>query len=255
MIPDNEVSILALLKQHLLECIRQFTSLLGREPVQIALLPQDGRQVPSFRYAEKLPVRLSAFEADQKPPMRIGHVGNHRSDDRLARFFKIGQRDRLMRHSDKTALEFLHKRFSCRGKNFANRAMVTDDVDKECAPQLVAYTFVRQEIAHVEKIARVLAVERRDDLARIEIFEGHDLHLGKAKGVFDCWHNALHGRIVDGAAQYRRHLNLDLHASGADDQLGDDFLVGLARSMDLRIRYSAFDPFRYSQHGRVDRGK
>jgi hypothetical protein len=57
-------------------------------------------------------------------------------------------------------------------------------------------TIVRQQVAHDEKIARMLAVERGHDLACIELGEGHDLHFGKAEFVLHGRHHWCHHRIV-----------------------------------------------------------
>lgn len=74
----------------------------------------------------------------------------------------------------------------------------------------------------------MLAVERRHDLARVEVGEGHDLNLGEAEGIFDGGRHAGDDGIINGAAQYGGHLDLDLHVPCADDQLGDDVLAGRA---------------------------
>jgi hypothetical protein len=41
-----------------------------------------------------------------------------------------------------------------------------------------------QQVAHVEQIARMLAIERGNELASIEVREGYDRHLRKAECIF-----------------------------------------------------------------------
>lgn len=94
-------------------------------------------------------------------------------------------------------------------------------------PAAVRRQYPRAPAGHVHRKDREGVGGRAlHDLARIEVGDGHDPHLGEAKGIFNDGHHAHHDGIIDGAAQYRRDLDLDLHAPGADDQLGDDILVG-----------------------------
>lgn len=46
---------------------------------------------------------------------------------------------------------------------------MADDIDQKGPAQLVADSVLGQEIAHIEEVARVLAIKRCDDLAGIEI--------------------------------------------------------------------------------------
>ena len=90
-----------------------------------------------------------------------------------------------LRHPFKAALEFLRDIQARRREDFRHRAVVAEDVDDEGFPQVVADALVRKQVADVEKIARVLAVERRDKLARIEVGEADDLDFRKTEGCFD----------------------------------------------------------------------
>ena len=112
-----------------------------------------------------------------------------------------------------------------RSEHLGHRAIVADEVDEECAPQFVTYTFIRQQVSHVEQVTRVLAIQRRHDLSRIEVGEGNNLHFGEAECVFDCRHNTHDYGIVDCAAQDGCDLDLDLNAFGSDDELGDDVVA------------------------------
>ena len=102
----------------------------------------------------------------------------------------------------------------------------------------------------------MLAVERRDKLARIEVGETHDLDFGEAELVFDGRGDRYGFRVIDAAAQDRRHLDLDPDAVLPRQKLGDDVLgasvpddVTRAPRRPSRMR-SAMPP-----HRRVDIGE
>lgn len=126
---------------------------------EVALFPHDGGQMLGFRYPEKRPIRLAALEAGKEAPVIFRHVGDHRGDDRLPRGLKVRERDRFLSHAGEAPRELLAQRLAGRGENFGHRTVVTDDVDQKGAAQLVADALVCQEAAHVEEVARVLAVE------------------------------------------------------------------------------------------------
>jgi hypothetical protein len=57
-----------------------------------------------------------------------------------------------------------------------------------------------QQISHVEKIARMLAVEGSDNLAGIEVGEADNLDLSESKLLFDSGRNPSHNRFINTAA-------------------------------------------------------
>ena len=59
--------------------------------------------------------------------------------------------------------------------------MVPDQVNQERAEQGTGNAFVIQQQLHVEQIARMLPVERRDQLAGVDVFERQHLHRRKAE--------------------------------------------------------------------------
>ena len=68
-------------------------------------------------------------------------------------------------HAGEAPRELLTKRLASRGENFGHRTIVADDVNQKGTAQLVADALVRQQAAHVEEVARVLAIEGCHDLA------------------------------------------------------------------------------------------
>ena len=98
----------------------------------------------------------------------------------------------------------------------------------KAARSAIVDALVGEQIADVEQVARMLAVEGGDDLAGIEIGEGEHLHLGKAEGGLDGGRDAAQLGRVGAAAHDRRDLDLDLHAGLAHEQLGDGAFGGCA---------------------------
>src|SRR3546814_18481661 len=63
--------------------------------------------------------------------------------------------------------------------------LVRSQVDEESPEEIVGDALVFVEVEDVEKVARVLAVERGGDLSGVEIEERDDLHLRIAEPVLD----------------------------------------------------------------------
>ncbi len=109
---------------------------------------------------------------------------------------------------------------------------------------------IGKKISDVEEVARMLAIQRRNQLASVEIGKRNEPHLSEAQGVFD---RLSHAAPVGGkyaATQDGGYLDLDLGASGAHQQLGN-------RALKFRLRdLSAADTSAYSGrdafHRRVD---
>ncbi len=105
---------------------------------------------------------------------------------------------------------------------------MTGKVNHECAAQIVADAFVRQQQHHVEQIARVLPVERGDQLAAVEIGKGDDRHDDEApERRFHRLRDGAHIRRIDRTAQNGIRFDLYLRGACLDDQLGR---VGAARA-------------------------
>ena len=54
-------------------------------------------------------------------------------------------------------------------QHFEHRSIVTDEIDDKRSAQRIFYALVLQEMAHIEEIARMLAVESRDDFSAIDV--------------------------------------------------------------------------------------
>ncbi len=103
---------------------------------------------------------------------------------------------------------------------------MAENVNEECLAQIVIDALIGQQIPHVEKITRMLAVEGGDDLTGIEVGEADNLDFSKSKLLFDSGRNTSHRRFINAAAQDRCHLNLDLRTVSLYEQLGDAIFTG-----------------------------
>src|ERR1700733_11812441 len=98
-------------------------------------------------------------------------------------------------------------------------------IDYECFTHLVVYTFLGEQIPHIEQIARMLAIERSYNLAGVQVCETDDRYFRKPELFLDARRYRPDFGFVDTTAQYRRDLDFDLHAVAADDQLGYAFFA------------------------------
>jgi hypothetical protein len=80
-------------------------------------------------------------------------------------------RDRLPCHALEATKEFVGDVLSAGGEHFGHRAIVAEQVDDEGFPQCVVDTLGGKQIADVEQVAWLLAVERSNDFAAVEIGE------------------------------------------------------------------------------------
>jgi hypothetical protein len=95
------------------------------------------------------------------------------------------ERDGRLRHSFKTAREF-PRDVEARGcQHFRYWTVVAEDVDDESFPQVFADALVREKVADIEQVARMLAVQRRDELASIKVGEADDLDFSETELRFD----------------------------------------------------------------------
>ena len=95
--------------------------------------------------------------------------------------------------------------------------MMAHQIDDKGGAELAVDAFVRQQIMDVEQVARMLAVERRHQLAGEHVRKRHHLNGGKAELLLDRIRDRLLLRLEHAAAQHRRDLDLDLRAAFADE--------------------------------------
>src|ERR1700752_169508 len=86
---------------------------------------------------------------------------------------------------------------------------VTFQIDDESAAQGIVNAFVFIKVSGIEKVARVLAVERRDDLPGVEVGEGENRDFGEAKLLLYFFGNASCLGVINGPPQHR--CNVDLY--------------------------------------------
>lgn len=96
--------------------------------------------------------------------MFLGHLADNNFDQILTRLRQIVECYRILCHPLKAALEFRSDVEARRFKDFRHRPIVAQEVDNECFPQLIAYSFVSKQVTHVEKVAWMLAIEGGHDL-------------------------------------------------------------------------------------------
>lgn len=110
---------------------------------------------------------------------------------------------------------------------------MADEIDDESASQVVAYALIRQKIADVKKIARVLAVKGGDDFSRVEVGKRDDLCLRKAKALLDVRKHGSHFGIEDAATKDGSHFDLDLGVGPLKGQFGNDAFARFTTSFTL----------------------
>ena len=70
---------------------------------------------------------------------------------------------------------------------------------------------MREQIAHVEKIARVLPIKGSDNLSAVEVREGQNLYFREAVLIFHSLGDAAPCGFVGATAHHRRDLDLGLY--------------------------------------------
>ena len=87
----------------------------------------------------------------------------------LPRLKQIVQGNRLCGHSIEALLEFLPDVFWPGNNDFRNRTVMADQLNDKRSAQIVADALIREQVADIEKIARMLPVQRRHDLPCIQV--------------------------------------------------------------------------------------
>ena len=59
---------------------------------------------------------------------------------------------------------------------------MADEVNDECRSKIIVQALIREEVSHIEQIARVLSVQRSDKFSSVEIGERNQCRLSVAKG-------------------------------------------------------------------------
>lgn len=114
---------------------------------------------------------------------------------------------------------------------------------------------IRQKIADVKKIARMLAVKGGDDFSCIEVGEGDDLCLRKAKALLDVRKHGSHLGIEDAAAKDGSDFDLDLGVGPLKSQFGNDAFRAVHDLIHLDARNSLANGDSHSFHARIDRSQ
>src|SRR5258708_13405031 len=132
---------------------------------------------------------------------------------------------------------------------------MADEIDDESAPQVVADALIRQKIADVKKIARMLAVKGGDDFSRVEVGKRDDLCLCKTKALLDVRKHGSHLGIEDATTKDGSDFDLDLSASPLKCQLGNDAFRAVHDLIHLNARNSLPNAASHPFHARIDRGQ
>lgn len=86
----------------------------------------------------------------------------HRADDlgdqRLTSVKECLQREGFLSHPLETTRKFFFDGLTCRSQDIRHRTVMAKDVHDECLSEFVRDPFVREKIANVEKVSRMLPV-------------------------------------------------------------------------------------------------
>jgi hypothetical protein len=126
-------------------------------------------------------------------------------------------------------------------------------IDSESLAQFSGYTFRREKVTNIEEVARVLSIQRGDELAGIKVFERYDPSFCQSELLLDYGPRRCRCRFEHAAAQDRCYFDLDLYPLGPNDQF-DHGIFGDALC-DLGIRKNGLDATRYALHRGVDIGE
>ena len=128
---------------------------------------------------------------------------------------------RLGGHALEGVIEVVPDVTQRRKQHLVHRPVAAGQVDHEGAPDAGRDALVSKELHHVEQIARMLPVQRRDQLAAVHVLQRDDRNLRirrqhvargrRERGPSHRPHSASHHDV---------HLDLHLHGTAAHEQLG-----------------------------------
>src|SRR5216684_1503402 len=185
--------------------------------------------------------------------MRLRHFSDNEINQGFSRNLKLIERDRLRRHALKAARKLFVDDLSRWRQYFSHRPIVAEQVHDKSATQGIVYSLACEKIPHVEEVARMLTIERSDDLAGIEIGKRHDARLSETERIFHCWRDGTQFRFIHAPPQHRRHFNLDLNAVCPHKQFRDGTLGLENASSDLRTLKGWLHALLNTLHCGVDR--
>jgi hypothetical protein len=97
----------------------------------------------------------------------LRHFSRDFGDQRFPTFEQLVQAYFIGGHALEAVREFVLDVLAARNNNLGNRPVMTDEVDNERLAEIARDAFVGEQIAAIEEIARMLPVERRDELAGV----------------------------------------------------------------------------------------
>lgn len=95
------------------------------------------------------------------------HLADNVRDQGFARRGQLLDGHGGVGHAVEASREFRRNIQPCGFQDFGHRPVVTQQINNERLPQRVIDAFVGEKVANVKEVARVLAVERGDDLASV----------------------------------------------------------------------------------------
>ncbi len=99
----------------------------------------------------------------------------HSSDQCLYHFMlrldKFFYGNNLLGHALKAVAVFIRKVFDAARQHFTHRAIVAKQINNERFAKFIAQALMGKQTPHIEKVARMLAVQRGNKLARKKVFE------------------------------------------------------------------------------------
>jgi hypothetical protein len=144
-----------------------------------------GRAAVDLLETQQRPAWLAFLERDQKLAMLVRHPADNGIDERCSRRKEVVQCNPLGCHTVEVLLELACDVLRSRSEDLPHRPSVAQQIDNECFAQRVTDSLVGQELAHIEQVSRVLAVQCRDDLSGIDVSKRKHLHFCETKHRFD----------------------------------------------------------------------
>src|SRR5713101_5909399 len=161
--------------ERLEQIVDELLALLRVHHREILEPPLHGGQLLSMGNLEEFPLRLSSLEGCQESSVFLRHPADKLLDQVFARLKQMVEFNGILSHPFEAPLEFLPDILARRREHFGHWAVVADHVDDEGVAKIVIDALIREQVADVEQVPWVLAVQRCNQLAGVEVGEADDL--------------------------------------------------------------------------------
>ena len=121
-----------------------------RHASDILQFPLNRRQISNTCHTQKLPIRFTAFEAQQKLTVAISQFGPNKSNHGFTCLFQLVHRDWPQFHTTELLLKDSPNRLAGRCQHIGKRSVATEQVNEKHLEQLVVHPFMLQQDLHIE---------------------------------------------------------------------------------------------------------